>query len=112
ATVASERRHPLLDPGARPIAESDKRRADLLRQVHDLVDLVGVGLSQRTPEDPEVVRVGEYLTAVDLTPARDHPIGVRAAPFDSESVRSMPAQRFDLNEGPRIEEQAQAFMDG
>ena len=43
--VAAERDHALLDAGAARVVEPDHRRAVPHRQVHDLADLLGVGLA-------------------------------------------------------------------
>ena len=72
--IAAKRHHALLDPGATGIVETDDRRADLHRQVHDLADLAGVGLRQGAAEDREVLREDEDQPAVDGAVAGDHAI--------------------------------------
>ena len=56
--------------GAAAVVEADERRADRLREVHHLVDLLGVDLAERAAEDREVLREDEHLAAVDRRPNR------------------------------------------
>ena len=69
--VAAEREHAFLDARAARVVQPDDRRAELHRQIHDLHDLRGVGLRQRSAEDGEVLREGEHLAAVDQAVAGD-----------------------------------------
>ena len=68
--VAAEREHAFLDARAARVVEPDDRRAHLHRQVHDLDDLRGVRLRQRSAEDGEVLREDEDRPAVDAAVRR------------------------------------------
>ena len=46
--VAAERYDTFLNPGAARIVQADDGRANIHRQVHDLADLFGVGLGQKS----------------------------------------------------------------
>ena len=76
AAVAGEGDDALLDAGAGAVVEADDRRADLERQVHQLVDLLGEHLAERAAEDGEVLAEDEHLAAVDRAPAGDDAVGV------------------------------------
>ena len=54
--VAAERQHAFLNARAARVVQADDRRAHLHRQIHDLDDLRGVGLGERSAEDGEVLR--------------------------------------------------------
>ena len=69
--IAAERDDAFLDPRAARIVEPDDRRADLHRQIHDLADLLGVGLRQRSTEHREVLAEDEDRPAVDRAVAGD-----------------------------------------
>ena len=69
--VAAERHDAFLDPRATGIVETDDRRTDLHREIHDLADLLGVRLRQRTTEDREVLAEDEDDPAVDLAVTGD-----------------------------------------
>ena len=68
--VAAEREHAFLNARAARIVQADDRRAELHRQIHDLHDLRGVGLRQRSAEDREVLREREHLAPVDQARGR------------------------------------------
>ena len=53
--VAAEGGHSLLDARAPGVVEADHRGAHLHREVHDLADLLGVGLGEAAAEDREVL---------------------------------------------------------
>ena len=72
--VAAERDDALLDSRAAGIVQPDDRRADLHRQVHDLADLLGVGLGQRAAEDGEVLAEDEDQPAVDGAVSGHHAV--------------------------------------
>ena len=77
ASVTREADHALLDARAGAVVQADQRCADLQRQVHQLVDLLGEHFAERAAEDGEVLGEHEHLAAVDGAPARDHTVGVR-----------------------------------
>ena len=69
--VAAERHDAFLDSRAAGIVEADDRRADLHREIHDLADLLGVRLGQRSAEHREVLAEDEDEPAVDRAVAGD-----------------------------------------
>ena len=72
--VAAQADHTLLDASAARIVQADDRRTRLEGEVHDLDDLFGVRLRQRTAEDGEIL--AEYVDgpAVNRAVAGDHAI--------------------------------------
>ena len=86
--VAGEREHAFLDPRAARVVEADDRRAHLHREIHDLHDLRGVGLRERSAEHGEVLREGVDRTAVDPAGAGDD-----AVAGDLRSGSSIPKSR-------------------
>ena len=52
AAVAVKRHDALLDARATRVVETDDRHPDRKREIHDLVDLLGVRLAECSPEDP------------------------------------------------------------
>ena len=75
--VAGEADRSFLDAGTGAVVEPDQRGADLERKVHQLVDLLGEDLAERTAEQREVLGEHEDLAAVDRAPPGDHTVGVR-----------------------------------
>ena len=96
--VAAERRDAFLDPRAAGVVEPDDRRADLHRQVHDLADLLGVGLGQRSTEDREVLAEDEHEPAVDRAVAGDDAVAEDVVVGQSEFRRAMRDERIELDE--------------
>jgi hypothetical protein len=72
--ITAERRDAFLDARAAGIVEADYRAADLDRLVHDLADLLGVGLGQCAAEHGEVLREDEDHAAVDRAVADHHAV--------------------------------------
>ena len=68
--VAAQRHDAFLDPRAARIVEPDDRCADLHRQVHDLADLLGVRLRQRSTEDREILAEDEDRPTIDRNRGR------------------------------------------
>ena len=57
--------HALLDARPARIVEADDRGAHLDRQIHDLADLLGMGLAERTAEHGEILTEDKHLATVD-----------------------------------------------
>ena len=112
AAVGRERDDALLDARAAAVVEADERRAGRLRQVHDLVDLLGVHLAERAAEDREVLAEDEDLATVDRAPARDHAVGERPVVLDAEAVRAVAGQHVELDERAGVEQQLEALPGG
>ena len=99
--VAAERRDALLDPRAAGIVEPDDRRADLHREIHDLADLLGVRLRQRTAEDREVLAVDEHQPAVDRAVAGDDAVAEDVLLVEPELRRPVGDEGVELDERVR-----------
>ena len=84
--IAAERDDALLDARAAGVVEADDRRADLHRQVHDLADLLGVGLAERAAEDGEVLAEDEDQAAVDGAVPGDDAVAEDALLVEPEVV--------------------------
>jgi hypothetical protein len=69
--VPAERHDAFLDARTAGIVQADERCADLHREIHDLADLSGVRLGQRTAEDREVLAEDEHGPGVDRAVAGD-----------------------------------------
>src|SRR6185369_3045433 len=63
--ITAQRGHAFLYTGAARVVQADDRCADFHRLVHDLADLLGVGLGQRAAEHGEVLAEHEHQAAVD-----------------------------------------------
>ena len=112
AAVGVERRHALLDPRAGAVVEPDDRQAHRRGQVHDLVDLLAVGLAQRAAEDGEVLGVDADLATVDLAEARDHAVGVGPRVLEAHARRVVAVQHVELLEGVLVEQVLDALTRG
>ena len=88
--VAAERHDAFLDPRAAGIVETDDRRTDLHREIHDLADLLGVRLRQRATEDREVLAEDEDDPTVDLAVAGDDAVA-------EDTIRSPTRSRLVTN---------------
>ena len=95
----------LLDPSAARIVEADDRSADLHRQVHDLADLLGVGLRERSPEDREVLAEDEDEPAVDRAVAGHDTVAQHVVLGETEFGGSMGDEGIELDERARIEQE-------
>ncbi len=110
--VAAEREDPFLNPRAARIVETDHRRAHLHRQVHDLHDLRGVGLRQRSADDGEVLREREHLASVDQTVTGDDAVARHDLGLHAEVAAPVRHQLVELLERLRIEQQLDALARG
>ena len=86
-------------PSLRPI----DRRADLEREVHQLVDLLGEHLAERAAEHGEVLAEHEHLAAVDRAPAGDHAVGVGPL-LEAGVVGAVAGQQVELVEAAVVEQ--------
>ena len=104
--VAAQRDHALLDPRPAGVVQPDDRRADLHRQVHDLADLRGVRLGQRSTEDREVLAEDEDQATVDGPVPGDHAIAEERGLDLGIAIRD---ERVELDERSGVEQQLQSF---
>ena len=110
--IAGERGHPLLDPRPAGIVDPDDGRADLHGLVHDLADLLGMGLAQRAAEDGEVLAEDEDQPAVDGAMAGHHPIARDLLLGHAEIRAAMLDEHVPFLEGAGIQQQLDALPGG
>ena len=108
AAVAGKAHHTLLDAGTGAVVEPDHRRAGLEREVHQLVDLLGEHLAERTAEHREVLAEHEHLAAVDRAPAGDDTVGVGTV-VEPCVVGAMPSEHVELVEAAVVEQVVDPF---
>ena len=102
----------LLDARAGAVVEPDDRRADRLREVHHLVDLLGEHLAERAAEHGEVLAEHEDLATVDRSPTGDDAVGEGPGVLDPEAVGPVAGEHVELDERARVEEQFDALAGG
>ena len=110
--IAAERIHPFLDACAARVIETDHRRAHLHRVVHDLADLFGVGLGQRTTEHGEVLREHEHQPTIDRAIAGDHTVTRRVISVHAEVVAAVLLEHVPLFEAAIVKQQLKALARG
>ena len=104
--IAAERHDAFLDPRAARVVQADDRRTDLHREVHDLADLLGVRLRQRTTEDREVLAEDEDRPAVDLAVAGDDAVAEERLGRGRVAVGD---ERIEFDERVGVEQQVEPF---
>ena len=105
---AVQGRDALLDAGAPAVGEADERHPGLQGEVLDLVDLLGMRLTERASKDAEVLTVDADLTTLDPAESRDDTIGVGPR-LQPDVVRAVPHERIELFEGTLVEQQIESF---
>src|SRR6185295_10454921 len=93
-----------MDPRAARVVDADDRAAELQRQIHDLVDLLGEDLAQRAAEDGEVLREDEDLPSEDRAVTGDDGVAVRAALEHPEVRFAVADVAVELDERARVEQ--------
>src|SRR5207247_100013 len=88
------------------------RRPDLHRQIHDLADLGGVGLAERSAEHREVLGEHEHRPAVHGAVPRDDPVPRDELLLQAEVVAAVDDEAVELFEGAGIEEPLYALAGG
>ena len=112
APVRGQRDDTLLDARTGAVVEADERRADGLREIHHLVDLLGEDLAERAAEHREVLGEDEDLASVDRAPPGDDTIGQGAGVLDAEAVRPVAGEHVELDERVRVQEQREPLPHG
>ncbi len=105
--VASERDHALLDARPARVVDPDHGAAEAQGEIHDLADLLRVGLAERAAEDREVLREHEDLAAVHRAVAGDDAVAVGTPLGEPEVRAAVLHERVELDEGGRIEQSRQ-----
>ena len=104
AAVAVKRHDALLDARATRVVETDDRHPDRQRQIHDLVDLLGVRLAECSPEDPEILAEHADAPPVDHPEAGDHPVGVGPRALEPHAVSTVTHEKIHLLEGVLVQQ--------
>ena len=110
--IAAQRGHALLDAGAARVVEADHRRAHLHGLVHDLADLLGMGLGQRAAEDGEVLAEDEHHPTVDGAVAGDHAVAGDLLVCHAEVGAAVLDEHVPLFETALVEQQFDALAGG
>src|SRR6266850_1998453 len=110
--VAAQRHDPLLDARPAGVVQADDRCPDLHGQVHDLADLGGVGLAERTAEYREVLGEHEHRPAVHGAVPGDDTVSRDELLVHAEVVAAVDDEAVELLEGARIEEPLYALAGG
>ncbi|MCG3160031.1 MAG: hypothetical protein JMDDDDMK_01063 [Acidobacteria bacterium] len=111
-SVTSERSHAFLNARAARIVQTNHRRADLHRQVHNLADLLRVGFRKRAAEDGEVLREDEDLAPVNQSVAGDEAVAGILLRLHPEIARAVRDQLVELLECAVVEQELDAFTRG
>ena len=88
------------------VVEADDGRADLQGEVHDLADLLGVGLGEAAAEDGEVLGEDEDEAAVDAAVAGDDAVAGNLLLGHAEVEAAVLDELVELLEGALVEEAA------
>ena len=107
--VARQRHHAFLNARAAGIVEPDHRRAGLQRQVHDLADLLRIGLGERSAEHREVLREDVDQAAFDAAVAGDEAVAGDDLLVHAEIAAAMGDQLIEFLEGALVEQQFDAL---
>ena len=102
--VAGQRIDPFLDARPARVVDADERRADLGRHLHDLDDLLGVGLGQRAAEDGEVLGKDEDQPALDGAVAGDDAVGQGLVLLHVEIVAAVGDEHVEFLEAAGVED--------
>ena len=105
--VPGKRDDALLDARSPGVVEADDRDAELEGEVHDLADLLGVGLRERTAEDREVLREHRGLPPVDAAEPGDHAVARDALALHPEVVAAVRDEAIDLVEAAGVEQEVE-----
>ena len=104
AAVAVQRDDALLDARPARVVETDDRHPDREGKVHNFVDLLGVGFTERPPEHREVLAENADTAAVDHPETRDDPVCVGAGALHAHAVRAVTHEQVHFLEGAFVEQ--------
>ena len=110
--VAAERHDAFLDPCAAGIVEPDDRRAGAHGEIHDLADLLGVRLRERSAENREVLAEHEHQPPVDRSVASDDAVTEVALLVEPEVGCPVRDERVELDERLRVQQQIESLAGG
>src|SRR6185503_8773188 len=107
--VTAEGNDAFLDARAAGVVETDDRRPVAHRQVHDLADLLGERLGQRTAEHREILREHVDEPSVDSTVAGHDAVAVILLLIQTEIARAVDHKAIELDERTFVEEKVEAL---
>ena len=110
--IATQGSHALLDARAARVVQADHRRTDLHGLVHDLADLLGVGLGQRAAEHCEVLTEDEYQAAVDHAVAGDHAVARHLVVLHAKVRAAVLHEHVPFFKGAVVQQQLNALAGG
>jgi hypothetical protein len=104
--------NPFLDTRAAGIVQANHRSAIAHGQIHDLANLLGVGLGERAAEHGEVLGKHVDETAIDAAKARDEAVASGAVLLSAEIHATVADKLVELFKSAFIEKQMNAFAGG
>ena len=105
ARVSREGDDTLLDARSARVVQADDRGAVLDGEVHDLADLLGVGLRERSAENGEVLGEHEDAPPVDGARSGDDTVAGHARLLHPEVARAVLDERSEFEERAGIEQE-------
>ncbi len=90
-------------------SSADHRDAALLRQLHDLADLVRLHLGEGAAQDGEILGVDGHAAAVDLAEAGDHAVAGILLVGHAEVADVVRRQPAELLEAAAVQQQVDAL---
>ena len=110
--VSGEGSDALLYAGAAGVIQSDDGGAVSHRHVHDLADLLRVGLGEGSAKDREVLAEHVDRTAMDVSPAGHNAVAGDALGFHTEVGAAVGYVGVELLEGALVEEDLDSLSGG
>ena len=94
------------------IVQPNDRRTDPHGKIHDLADLLGMGLRERSTENGEVLAEHENESAVDHAMAGHDAVAQVTLAVETKIGGSMSHERVELHERLWVEQQLEALTRG
>ena len=94
------------------VVQADQRRAVLHGHIHDLADLRGMHLAQRSAKDREVLREHVDQAAFNRAPARHDRVAQELLLVQVEVMRAVFDECIHLAKGALVQQQVDAFARG
>src|SRR5262249_37813229 len=110
--VGAKTDYTLLDAGAAGVVETDDRGAVLRGEVHDLANLLGMGLGEGAAEDGKVLREDVDEAAINLAVARNHPVAGESLLGETEVGGAMSGEHVELLEGAGVKQEVEPLASG
>jgi hypothetical protein len=110
--IPPERQHAFLNARPAGVVQPDDRCAHLHREIHDLHDLRGVRLGERTAEHREVLRERIDGASSDAAMARDDAVSGNQLFAHPEVAAAVSDELVDFLEGAGVEQEVDALARG